>query len=47
MNYIYSKWRKMNTEASRVPNPSFIGRWTLGKPMAREINPQYQKNDTK
>lgn len=32
-----------------IPNPSLIGRWISGEPMAREreINPQYQKNYTK
>lgn len=42
--------RKKNTiEPRSVPNPSFIGRWILGEPMARErerereINPQISK----
>lgn len=30
------KWEKNTIEPHSVPNPSFIGRWILGEPMARE-----------
>lgn len=44
---------RTKTTTKDIPNPSFIGYWISGEPMAREreINPQYQKiiqnNNTK